>query len=179
MVLHSLPLPSIAILNLPWPSTTVVPCYWAQCEITVSLTSSSLTHQGLVIERLGRRPLLIGGFGLMALFFGILTVALTLQVRHCACHSLEGIIRDRGPASSLWSLWLTLSIDPSCKASLPRSFLFSVLGALMGPGTWRQETQLLALSIPQMSCVVVSKKSPFSEPQSTFLWSGGNYVRCL
>nr|XP_048271010.1 solute carrier family 2, facilitated glucose transporter member 9 isoform X2 [Myodes glareolus] len=34
---------------------------------------------GLVIERLGRRPLLIGGFGLMALFFGILTVALTLQ----------------------------------------------------------------------------------------------------
>ncbi|XP_038200361.1 solute carrier family 2, facilitated glucose transporter member 9 [Arvicola amphibius] len=36
---------------------------------------------GLVIERLGRRPLLIGGFGLMALFFGTLTVALTLQDR--------------------------------------------------------------------------------------------------
>ncbi|KAH0515698.1 Solute carrier family 2, facilitated glucose transporter member 9 [Microtus ochrogaster] len=34
---------------------------------------------GLVIERLGRRPLLIGGFGLMALFFGTLTVTLTLQ----------------------------------------------------------------------------------------------------
>lgn len=34
---------------------------------------------GLVIERLGRRPLLIGGFGLMTLFFGILTVTLTLQ----------------------------------------------------------------------------------------------------
>ncbi|XP_043828562.1 solute carrier family 2, facilitated glucose transporter member 9 isoform X2 [Dromiciops gliroides] len=34
---------------------------------------------GLVIERLGRRPLLVGGFGLMALFFGILTVTLTLQ----------------------------------------------------------------------------------------------------
>ncbi|XP_068925964.1 solute carrier family 2, facilitated glucose transporter member 9 isoform X1 [Petaurus breviceps papuanus] len=34
---------------------------------------------GLVIEHLGRRPLLIGGFGLMALFFGILTVTLTLQ----------------------------------------------------------------------------------------------------
>ncbi|KAM9237986.1 solute carrier family 2, facilitated glucose transporter member 9 [Dugong dugon] len=34
---------------------------------------------GLVIERLGRRPLLIGGFGLMALFFGILTITLTLQ----------------------------------------------------------------------------------------------------
>ncbi|XP_038601031.1 solute carrier family 2, facilitated glucose transporter member 9 isoform X2 [Tachyglossus aculeatus] len=36
---------------------------------------------GLVIERLGRRPLLIGGFGLMAFFFGVLTVALTLQDR--------------------------------------------------------------------------------------------------
>uniref|UniRef100_A0A8C6RLI3 Solute carrier family 2 (facilitated glucose transporter), member 9 n=1 Tax=Nannospalax galili TaxID=1026970 RepID=A0A8C6RLI3_NANGA len=34
---------------------------------------------GLVIERLGRRPLLIGGFGLMTLFFGILTITLTLQ----------------------------------------------------------------------------------------------------
>uniref|UniRef100_A0A8C6MHE6 Solute carrier family 2 member 9 n=1 Tax=Moschus moschiferus TaxID=68415 RepID=A0A8C6MHE6_MOSMO len=34
---------------------------------------------GLVIERVGRRPLLIGGFGLMALFFGILTITLTLQ----------------------------------------------------------------------------------------------------
>lgn len=36
--------------------------------------------QGLVIERLGRRPLLIGGFGLMVVFFAILTVSLTLQV---------------------------------------------------------------------------------------------------
>uniref|UniRef100_A0A8C6EV04 Solute carrier family 2 member 9 n=1 Tax=Marmota marmota marmota TaxID=9994 RepID=A0A8C6EV04_MARMA len=34
---------------------------------------------GLVIERLGRRPLLIGGFGLMAVFFGALTVTLVLQ----------------------------------------------------------------------------------------------------
>ncbi|XP_060102097.1 solute carrier family 2, facilitated glucose transporter member 9 [Heteronotia binoei] len=34
---------------------------------------------GLVIERLGRRPLLIGGFGLMILFFVILTVCMTLQ----------------------------------------------------------------------------------------------------
>lgn len=36
--------------------------------------------QGLVIERLGRRPLLIGGFGLMIVFFAVLTVSLTLQV---------------------------------------------------------------------------------------------------
>ncbi|XP_075276648.1 solute carrier family 2, facilitated glucose transporter member 9 isoform X2 [Opisthocomus hoazin] len=34
---------------------------------------------GLVIERLGRRPLLIGGFGLMIIFFAALTVSLTLQ----------------------------------------------------------------------------------------------------
>ncbi|KAH0616304.1 hypothetical protein JD844_027329 [Phrynosoma platyrhinos] len=34
---------------------------------------------GLVIERVGRRPLLIGGFGLMVLFFVILTVCMTLQ----------------------------------------------------------------------------------------------------
>uniref|UniRef100_A0A8C6ELF3 Solute carrier family 2 member 9 n=1 Tax=Microcebus murinus TaxID=30608 RepID=A0A8C6ELF3_MICMU len=34
---------------------------------------------GLVIERLGRRPLLVGGFGLMAIFFGALTITLTLQ----------------------------------------------------------------------------------------------------
>ncbi|XP_020670342.1 solute carrier family 2, facilitated glucose transporter member 9 [Pogona vitticeps] len=34
---------------------------------------------GLVIEKIGRRPLLIGGFGLMVLFFIILTVCMTLQ----------------------------------------------------------------------------------------------------
>ncbi|XP_007432409.1 solute carrier family 2, facilitated glucose transporter member 9 [Python bivittatus] len=34
---------------------------------------------GLVIERVGRRPLLTGGFGLMAFFFIILTVCMTLQ----------------------------------------------------------------------------------------------------
>lgn len=34
---------------------------------------------GLTVERLGRRPLLIGGFGFMTLFFGLLTVSLNLQ----------------------------------------------------------------------------------------------------
>ncbi|XP_075425465.1 solute carrier family 2, facilitated glucose transporter member 9 isoform X4 [Ascaphus truei] len=34
---------------------------------------------GMTVEKLGRRPLLIGGFGLMTLFFGILTVSLTFQ----------------------------------------------------------------------------------------------------
>uniref|UniRef100_A0A8B9PA32 Solute carrier family 2, facilitated glucose transporter member 5 n=1 Tax=Apteryx owenii TaxID=8824 RepID=A0A8B9PA32_APTOW len=38
-----------------------------------------LNKLGLVIERLGRRPLLIGGFGLMVVFFAVLTVSLTLQ----------------------------------------------------------------------------------------------------
>ncbi|XP_073466224.1 solute carrier family 2, facilitated glucose transporter member 9 isoform X1 [Aquarana catesbeiana] len=36
---------------------------------------------GITIEKLGRRVLLIGGFGLMTLFFGILTVSLTFQDR--------------------------------------------------------------------------------------------------
>ncbi|XP_062991743.1 solute carrier family 2, facilitated glucose transporter member 9 isoform X2 [Elgaria multicarinata webbii] len=36
---------------------------------------------GLVIERVGRRPLLIGGFSLMVLFFVILTVCMTLQTQ--------------------------------------------------------------------------------------------------
>ncbi|XP_032079852.1 solute carrier family 2, facilitated glucose transporter member 9 isoform X2 [Thamnophis elegans] len=34
---------------------------------------------GLVIERVGRRPLLIGGFGLMVFFFVILTLCMSLQ----------------------------------------------------------------------------------------------------
>ncbi|XP_075705222.1 solute carrier family 2, facilitated glucose transporter member 9 [Rhinoderma darwinii] len=34
---------------------------------------------GLTIEKLGRRVLLIGGFGLMAVFFGILTILLNFQ----------------------------------------------------------------------------------------------------
>ncbi|XP_039216177.1 solute carrier family 2, facilitated glucose transporter member 9 isoform X3 [Crotalus tigris] len=36
-------------------------------------------NAGLVIERVGRRPLLIGGFGLMFFFFVILTVCMSLQ----------------------------------------------------------------------------------------------------
>ncbi|XP_031413890.1 LOW QUALITY PROTEIN: solute carrier family 2, facilitated glucose transporter member 9 [Clupea harengus] len=37
---------------------------------------------GLVIERIGRKPLLIFGFAAMALFFGLLTIFLTLQDRY-------------------------------------------------------------------------------------------------
>lgn len=46
---------------------------------TGGIETLAAIFSGLVIERLGRRPLLIGGFGLMTLFFGILTVTLTLQ----------------------------------------------------------------------------------------------------
>ncbi|XP_060003334.1 solute carrier family 2, facilitated glucose transporter member 9 isoform X1 [Lagenorhynchus albirostris] len=46
---------------------------------TGGIETLAAIFSGLVIERMGRRPLLIGGFGLMTLFFGILTVTLTLQ----------------------------------------------------------------------------------------------------
>ncbi|XP_066240623.1 solute carrier family 2, facilitated glucose transporter member 9 isoform X1 [Saccopteryx leptura] len=48
---------------------------------TGGIETLAAVFSGLVIERLGRRPLLLGGFGLMTLFFGVLTVTLTLQDR--------------------------------------------------------------------------------------------------
>ncbi|XP_032189720.1 solute carrier family 2, facilitated glucose transporter member 9 isoform X2 [Mustela erminea] len=54
---------------------------WQVITVVVTMACYQLCglNAGLVIERLGRRPLLMGGFGLMALFFGILTITLTLQ----------------------------------------------------------------------------------------------------
>ncbi|XP_010008202.1 PREDICTED: solute carrier family 2, facilitated glucose transporter member 9-like, partial [Nestor notabilis] len=46
---------------------------------TGAVETVAAVFSGLVIERLGRRPLLIGGFGLMVVFFAVLTVSLTLQ----------------------------------------------------------------------------------------------------
>ncbi|KAI1238189.1 Solute carrier family 2 [Lamprotornis superbus] len=46
---------------------------------TGAVETLAAVFSGLVIERLGRRPLLIGGFGLMTVFFAVLTVSLTLQ----------------------------------------------------------------------------------------------------
>uniref|UniRef100_A0A8C2U4V9 Solute carrier family 2 member 9 n=1 Tax=Coturnix japonica TaxID=93934 RepID=A0A8C2U4V9_COTJA len=46
---------------------------------TGAVETLAAVSSGLVIERLGRRPLLIGGFGLMIVFFAVLTVSLTLQ----------------------------------------------------------------------------------------------------
>ncbi|XP_012667093.1 solute carrier family 2, facilitated glucose transporter member 9 isoform X2 [Otolemur garnettii] len=48
---------------------------------TGGIETLAAIFSGLVIEHLGRRPLLIGGFGLMALFFGTLTITLILQDR--------------------------------------------------------------------------------------------------
>uniref|UniRef100_A0A3Q2GUT2 Solute carrier family 2, facilitated glucose transporter member 5 n=1 Tax=Equus caballus TaxID=9796 RepID=A0A3Q2GUT2_HORSE len=54
---------------------------WQVGTVVITMACYQLCglNAGLVIERLGRRPLLIGGFGLMTLFFGILTATLTLQ----------------------------------------------------------------------------------------------------
>nr|XP_047902666.1 solute carrier family 2, facilitated glucose transporter member 9 isoform X3 [Anser cygnoides] len=54
---------------------------WQVITVVVTMGCYQLCglNAGLVIERLGRRPLLIGGFGLMIVFFAILTVSLTLQ----------------------------------------------------------------------------------------------------
>ncbi|EPY81510.1 hypothetical protein CB1_000731028 [Camelus ferus] len=46
---------------------------------------------GLAIEHVGRRPLLIGGFGLMTLF-GILTITLTLQIHYLSIMCILAII---------------------------------------------------------------------------------------
>lgn len=63
----------------------------------------------------------------MALFFGILTVTLTLQVRvtPCACHALRGV--SVGLASHLAALGplrgkLALSADTSGAVASPRAF---------------------------------------------------------
>ncbi|XP_004579410.2 solute carrier family 2, facilitated glucose transporter member 9 [Ochotona princeps] len=48
---------------------------------TGAVETLAAIFSGLAIERLGRRPLLIGGFGLMAFFLGALTITLTLQDR--------------------------------------------------------------------------------------------------
>lgn len=57
-------------------------CYQSCILVLQGSKMLFLPPQGLVIERLGRRPLLIGGFGLMVVFFAVLTTSLTLQVQY-------------------------------------------------------------------------------------------------
>ncbi|CAH2299813.1 solute carrier family 2, facilitated glucose transporter member 9 [Pelobates cultripes] len=48
-------------------------------EGRVECLSAEKSQEGVTIEKLGRRMLLIGGFGLMTLFFAVLTISLTFQ----------------------------------------------------------------------------------------------------
>ncbi|XP_075050765.1 solute carrier family 2, facilitated glucose transporter member 9 isoform X2 [Mixophyes fleayi] len=54
---------------------------WQIITVIVTMACYQLCglNAGMTVEKLGRRILLIGGFGLMALFFGILTLLLTFQ----------------------------------------------------------------------------------------------------
>ncbi|CAH2299815.1 solute carrier family 2, facilitated glucose transporter member 9 isoform X2 [Pelobates cultripes] len=54
---------------------------WQIITIIVTMASYQLCglNAGVTIEKLGRRMLLIGGFGLMTLFFAVLTISLTFQ----------------------------------------------------------------------------------------------------
>lgn len=69
----------------------------------------------------------MGGFGLMALFFGILTITLTLQVRRYACHTLREVIMEL--ASSLGALGLG-----SSRISAPRSPISKMRQLSLYPG---------------------------------------------
>ncbi|KAM8939540.1 solute carrier family 2, facilitated glucose transporter member 9 [Pelodytes ibericus] len=59
--------------GIPSPTIPYITLSTGGVEILAAVVSS------VTIERLGRRMLLIGGFSLMTLFFGILTVSLTFQ----------------------------------------------------------------------------------------------------
>ncbi|XP_069833513.1 solute carrier family 2, facilitated glucose transporter member 9-like [Dendropsophus ebraccatus] len=74
----------------------------------------------MTVEKLGRRVLLISGFGLMALSFGILTISLTFQDRapwvpYISIACILGVIIAFciGPGW-LGNLWL-----PSVRCNLP------------------------------------------------------------
>ena len=103
----------------PAPRVPFTHC-WKGSTNHLSLTLT----QGLVIERVGRRPLLIGGFGLMALFCGILTVTLMLQVRERACPFPRELRMGVAFGFVLWGHWLgesVQSIGNSCDVEFPRA----------------------------------------------------------
>ncbi|XP_067847617.1 solute carrier family 2, facilitated glucose transporter member 9 isoform X2 [Heptranchias perlo] len=86
-------------------------------EIVASILS------GLTIERLGRRSLLISGFGFMSLFFGLLTISLNLQNRvfwmsYLSVVSILGVIASFciGPGGIPFVLTGEM-FDQSCRSS--------------------------------------------------------------
>ncbi|XP_059820809.1 solute carrier family 2, facilitated glucose transporter member 9 isoform X3 [Hypanus sabinus] len=87
----------------------------------VEIVASVLS--GLTIERLGRKPLLIGGFCLMSFFFGLLTLSLNLQdkvfwMSYVNVLSILGVITSFciGPGGIPFVLTSEM-FDQSCRSS--------------------------------------------------------------
>ncbi|XP_037385480.1 solute carrier family 2, facilitated glucose transporter member 9 isoform X2 [Talpa occidentalis] len=112
---------------------------------TGGIETLAAIFSGLVIERLGRRPLLIGGFGLMTLFFGILTVTLTLQ--------------DRAPWVPYLSILCILAIIASF-CSGPGGIPFILTGELFQQAQ-RPAAFLVAGSVNWLSNFAVGLLFPF------------------
>lgn len=72
----------------------------------------------------------MGGFGLMALFFGILTITLTLQVRGYACHTLREVSMEL--ASCLGALGLGPSRVSAPQAPIPKMRQLSLFPGVLG-----------------------------------------------
>ncbi|XP_059820810.1 solute carrier family 2, facilitated glucose transporter member 9 isoform X4 [Hypanus sabinus] len=100
------------------------------CDLTSKLKKISdfrdvliLEFWGLTIERLGRKPLLIGGFCLMSFFFGLLTLSLNLQdkvfwMSYVNVLSILGVITSFciGPGGIPFVLTSEM-FDQSCRSS--------------------------------------------------------------
>ncbi|XP_012579536.1 PREDICTED: solute carrier family 2, facilitated glucose transporter member 9 isoform X2 [Condylura cristata] len=112
---------------------------------TGGIETLAAIFSGLVIERVGRRPLLIGGFGLMTLFFGILTVTLTLQ--------------DRAPWVPYLSIVCILAIIASF-CSGPGGIPFILTGELFQQAQ-RPAAFLVAGSVNWLSNFIVGLLFPF------------------
>uniref|UniRef100_A0A8C2VC45 Solute carrier family 2 member 9 n=1 Tax=Chinchilla lanigera TaxID=34839 RepID=A0A8C2VC45_CHILA len=112
---------------------------------TGGVETLAAVFSGLVIERLGRRPLLIGGFGLMTLFFGILTITLTLQ--------------DHAPWVPYLSIVCVLAIIASF-CSGPGGIPFILTGELLQQSQ-RPAAFIIAGTINWLSNFVVGLLFPF------------------
>lgn len=59
--------------------------------------------QGILIEFLGRRVLIMGGYTLMSIFCVLFTLALTFQVIHS--HPFEDVLFEAKVSESRWSFF--------------------------------------------------------------------------